>query len=78
MSWSYQSHVKKPTWNTGRYDDDISAGQSLLQTILLGQETGYSLSASVSPHVYVAGPAPTAGVEMWDKSAATPGVLTTS
>jgi hypothetical protein len=68
------------TRNAGGDDNDVSALESLRQTIILGQVACYFLlPVSSCSCVWDAwGLARTAGDEMCDKSVATPGELTTS
>lgn len=66
------------TRNSGGDDDDIGTGQGLLQTIVFGQIAGDFLRL-FSPNAFSrAIGAPTAIEEMWERSAVTPGVPTTS
>jgi hypothetical protein len=79
------------TRNTGRNDDDVGILESGLVALILGQVAGDFLYDRGRPwvscrefpthaeqHVYQGVGLRTAGEEMWDRSAATPGVLTTS
>lgn len=68
------------TGNTGRDDDNVSTGQGKLQSIVLGEVAGDFLvivSAALTGDALGRGTR-TATEEMWERSAATPGVLTTS
>jgi len=68
------------TGNASRDDDDVSTGERVLHAIVLGEVSGdflWSSSALRWRAIWIQSFL-TEGVEMCDKSAATPGVLTTS
>ena len=67
-----------PTRNAGGDDNNVSAGEGVLETIVLGQVASDDLAVLSSTPVRRQRLVRTALEEMCDRSAATPGVLTTS
>jgi hypothetical protein len=72
-----------PTGNTGGDDNHVGASEGVLETIVAGQMPGdflflHELSEVTMNRRTGSGNIHTATEEMWDRSAATPGVLTTS
>jgi hypothetical protein len=70
------------TGNASGDDDDVGSGERILQAVVLGQVasdflsliSGYPRVCCIADSWEVC----TAGLEMWDRSVATPGELTTS
>jgi hypothetical protein len=66
------------TGNASGDDDNVGAGERLLEAVILGEVAGDFLFNVSIPLRVVLLASHTAGLEMWDRSVATPGELTTS
>jgi hypothetical protein len=66
------------TGNASRDDNDVCVLECGLGPVVLGEVTGNFLYPSSASMLRLSSDVRTAGEEMWERSAATPGVLTTS